>query len=436
MRPLPLLLLTSGCTVIPATLDISDEPLDQAVALSLDRLEATYAFTEHKQLDWDQARDELLPLAEAAMDEEEADEVLRHLVPHLPDAHVRLYNDDPTRDLCPGARATHGLTLSDLDDGRVIVVRADADSGLEPGDEVLAWGGLSVDQARDEVPLHCFPVGMATRERVAQVQLRLLTRAALDEEVEVRVLRDGVEHGLILEARPADDAEDVQAALGVGLPPVHADHGVLPEGFGYVYLGWEEVWITEHRFQRALAALSDTPGLVVDLRANDGGMERTAANVAGYFATELDFYETVTFLDNRSGQQVVMSEVWLEPQELYWGRPVAVLVDADTVSSGEGLAMLLSRQPQVRLFGFEGTAASFGSTGSTLLLPGGWRLEYPGGRSLDAQGEIQLDSDASMEGGVHPDLRVPWTEETRLAWGRGEDVVLEHAVAWLEEVSP
>ncbi len=222
----------------------------------------------------------------------------------------------------------------------------------------------------------------------------------------------------------------MRKALGLRSPEKLVDtssHGSI----GRIAVGWEETYLTEQRFQKALVGFSDKAALVVDLRANDGGMERTAANLAGIFANERQFYETVTFLNHRTGEQEVMSEVWVEPQEVYWGRPVAVLIDADTVSSGEGLTMLLARSPQVSVVGFEGTAASFGSTGSKILLPGGWELEFPGGRSMDRKGRIQLDSDATGEGGVLPDLRVPWTVENRVAHEAGQDVVLHAALDFL-----
>jgi carboxyl-terminal processing protease len=417
-----------ACAVLPAKVDLRDQPIDVAIERTLDRLEATYAFTDHKQLDWDAARRELLPMARSAQSEEAIDNVIRHLVPWLPDAHVLLFNDDADRDLCPAARASLGLVLSDTDSGPVIIA-ASSDPGLLPGDAVIRWQGLPIEAAIETAPLHCFPIGAATLDRRRQAALRTLERAATGETVTFEVVRGG--QPLRVELQGAPDTTNIREAFRVQSPETLLQSETLPGGVAYIALGWEETWVAETRFQRALASHAEAPALVLDLRDNDGGMERTAANIAGFFTRERTFYETVTFLNNRTLEQVVMSQVWMEPQELYWARPVAVLVDADTVSSGEGLAMLLARAPQVEVVGFEGTAASFGSTGSGVRLPGGWTLNYPGGQSLDASGAIQLDSDETLQGGVHPTLRVPWTVDNRVRHAAGEDVVLEAALAHL-----
>lgn len=432
-RTVPWLLLgTAGCPVIPARLDLSDEPIDEAVRLGLDHLERSYSFTEHKGVDWAAVRQDLGPLAEDARGSEEEAHVLRNLVPYLPDAHVQLFNEDPGADLCPESRASYGVALSQLDDGRVIVA-APGGTGLVAGDEVTAWGGRPLAEALEQTPFWCFPLGAATHERRREVQLRLLARGPVGASVVVSVLRDGSSEHTVLTTQ--HDTDDVREAFGIELPQTLLESRLLPSGLAYVAVGWEETYLAETRFQRALVAMREAPGLIVDLRHNDGGMDMAAANIAGMFSRTTTFYETVTFFNNRTSEQEVIAELWMEPQEVYWGRPTAVLIDGDTVSSGEGLAFLLARQPQVEVFGFEGTAASFGSTGSRITFPGGWVLSFPGGRSLDRRGRIQLDSDHTLEGGVHPTRRVPWTEENRVRHYAGEDVVLEHAVSWLLQVT-
>jgi len=418
--------LVSGCAVIPSTVDYSELPIDKAIARTLDHLDEGYSFTEHKALDWQAERERLNPEAEEAASNEDIDRVIRQLVTTMPDSHVQLWNDDTKRDLCPEAEASYGIALSDLDDGRVIVTAASGE--LEPGDEVLYWNGLSVDDAAGAVAFHCFPVGVATDDRIRQVQLQLLTRDLADATSQIRVSRDGEELEVALTATP--DTDDVLVAMGLERPDTLITREMLRKNVGYIRVGWEETYITEQRFQKALVALDreGAVGLVIDLRGNDGGMERTAANLAGYFTDRRWFYETVTFYNNRTGEQSEISEVWVEPQEVRWRKPVAVLVDANTVSSGEGLSMMFDRFAHVQVVGFEGTSASFGSTGSKVRLARGWTLHFPGGRSLDAEGRIQLDSDHTMRGGVYPNVRVPWTADNRIAHANGEDVALDLAI--------
>jgi carboxyl-terminal processing protease len=54
------------------------------------------------------------------------------------------------------------------------------------------------------------------------------------------------------------------------------------------------------------------------------------------------------------------------------------------------------------------------------------------GASLDENGRIQVDSNASLIGGVAPTVRVPMNEETLARAMAGEDVQLAYAVDWLK----
>lgn len=435
MRPTTIgwMLLLTGCPVTPKAVDFSDLEPEVAVASSLDHLELAYSFTEHKQLDWASARETLLPLAAVATTAAAEADVYRRLTTLMPDAHVQFFNDDPGVDLCPQAAHGYGVTLADLDDGRVIVANAGTSEQLVPGDQVVSWNGVPIQDARLTVAFQCFPLGAATNARIRQVQLRVLERGPVGGQASVEVLRGATTVEAILTA--VADTTDVRVAFGIELPEVLLAQRTLPSGMGYIAVGWEETYLAQTRFQRALAQHREAPGLVVDLRNNDGGMDQPAAVIAGLFSTETFFYETITFLNNQTFEQEEIAQLWVEPQAVYWGRPTAVLVDANTVSSGEGLAMLLAKMPQVEVFGFEGTAASFGSTGSSIDLPGGWKLRFPGGRSLDVNGAIQLDSDETLEGGVSPTHRIPWTEDNWIRHHRGDDVVLEAATTWLQEVT-
>ena len=70
--------------------------------------------------------------------------------------------------------------------------------------------------------------------------------------------------------------------------------------------------------------------------------------------------------------------------------------------------MIFNRLPRARsqVVGFEGTAASFAMAGGTATFPGGL-LNFPYGRSLDENKQIQLDSNVNLVGGVLPTERIP-----------------------------
>jgi len=66
-------------------------------------------------------------------------------------------------------------------------------------------------------------------------------------------------------------------------------------------------------------------------------------------------------------------------------------------------------------------------------MPLGQYLFFPDGASLDKNGVIQVDSNASLVGGVAPQVRVPVNEDTIARSMAGEDVQLTYAVKWLDE---
>ena len=104
---------------------------------------------------------------------------------------------------------------------------------------------------------------------------------------------------------------------------------------------------------------------------------------------------------------------------------VAVLIDVDTRSSGEGFPLLVQRLRQGRTVDIYGTNGSFGMCCAIIDLPEDLALQYPGGQSRDANHNIQLDSNHALQGGVLPDVRVPLNWDTVYAMVvDGEDIVL------------
>jgi carboxyl-terminal processing protease len=176
-------------------------------------------------------------------------------------------------------------------------------------------------------------------------------------------------------------------------------------------------------------------GVILDARGNFGGADKLVPLVMGWFVGRRQFYEQVSFYDDRTGrfERAPSGTLWAEPREPAIRGPIAVLVDQQCASSGEGLALIARRRPGGHVVGFYGTYGSFGMSGAEIRLPGGLTVGYPNGRSLDINGAIQLDSDWRLEGGVVPDVRVPVTlENARAQFKDGRDVVLEAAVALMK----
>jgi carboxyl-terminal processing protease len=176
--------------------------------------------------------------------------------------------------------------------------------------------------------------------------------------------------------------------------------------------------------------------VVVDVRANTGGQDEIVPRVTSFFQAHPRIYEIAGMFDaaTHGFRPHPETAVRVLPRPPRWTRRVAVLINADTFSAGEGIPLALQGLPNVGVFGWRGTQGSFGVGEKTVHLPDGLDLTFPQGRSLDGAGRIQIDGDAAGRGGIQPDHRVPLDEAVFEAnFVHGRDAVLEAAVRWIEE---
>jgi carboxyl-terminal processing protease len=223
------------------------------------------------------------------------------------------------------------------------------------------------------------------------------------------------------------------------LPPV--ENGIiLPSGYGYLKINNEH---NDDNFpdpaltvQEAVQLFVDyqVPGIILDVRGNQGGDDKLVPQYVGYFFNQRDLYEKITIYFQPLNIFIKRpSPLWIEPLEPHYGGPVVVLIDNATFSSGEGIPMAIQRLPQGVIIGFYDTYGSFGMNGGLIQLPEGLTLHFPDGQSVDTQGVIQLDTNEAMQGAVAPTVRLPMTEETvRALFVEKEDVLLDFAVQYLD----
>jgi carboxyl-terminal processing protease len=112
------------------------------------------------------------------------------------------------------------------------------------------------------------------------------------------------------------------------------------------------------------------------------------------------------------------------------------MVSPDTISSGEGVPNVFTRSGKGAVVSFYGSNGAYGMNNFQAALPLGLYILFPDGASLDRNGTIQVDSNASLTGGVRPTVRVPLNEETLARAMAGEDVQLTYAMDWLESHQP
>ncbi|MEW9107490.1 S41 family peptidase, partial [Paenibacillus sp.] len=115
---------------------------------------------------------------------------------------------------------------------------------------------------------------------------------------------------------------------------------------------------------------------------------------------------------------------------IYNGK-IAILINSQTISTGEGLPLVLKGLPNVKIIGLTPTNGSFGVVTNAIAInmPEGFTVRLPDGRSLNQHYEIQGDSDYSGNGGVVPDIQIPLNRNTFIAkYVDGIDLELEYAM--------
>jgi carboxyl-terminal processing protease len=467
--------------VLPATEDFSALSWAGAFAELHAKMQREYAFTGWKRIDWPALYAEYAP--QVARAQWAADEVafyltLRRYTLELRDGHVGVkpYSDEALATIsAAGARAEGGFGLvpARLENGHVVAAWVQpggpaARAGIKTGARLLRWRGRPMDAALTSVDTAlspCYP----TDARLDRERLRFLARAPIGAHRTV-VFRNRGTHR-VRNARltaVADDrltltmTDERSTLVTDGWPEKVVTHEILPGNVGYVRVRFEldlpaevpgDHTPTLEQFRQAIHEFIEAgvSGVVVDVRRNSGGSDKMVAEMMSSFYDERSFYEYAEWfntatglweiwdLDEWTGEPLAPGVgVWIEPGTEQYAGPVVALVDNACVSSGEGVALGIRRLANGRTVGFHGTDGSFGMVGDSALLPAGFAVSWPYGRSLNAAKVVQLDSRptrSGWRGGVAPDTRVPATLRNISRSLRGQDVVLEYGLAELARMA-
>jgi hypothetical protein len=126
----------------------------------------------------------------------------------------------------------------------------------------------------------------------------------------------------------------------------------------------------------AIDALSDSAGLVIDLRFSAGTNELLAEEVAGHFTEQKRSFMTSRTRNGPAHNDFAEPTEWyIEPGKQHHRNPIVVLTNRYTMDAAEELLLALELLPQVIIMG-DTTAGAFSSM-LTRDLPNGWRFTLP-----------------------------------------------------------
>ena len=185
----------------------------------------------------------------------------------------------------------------------------------------------------------------------------------------------------------------------------------------------EDVAAANEAMGSALADLSDTAGIVIDVRANGGGWDAVSLAIATWFSGERTVAWTEQVRNGPAHDDLSPpQEVFVESArtEAYDG-PVVVLTSGSTFSAAETFVLAMRVRDRVTQLG-EATSGHLSDLVETCL-PNGWSLTLSGERYVAADGVL-------YEGvGVPPDVPVDFDPS---AFEQNRDTQLEAALTLLE----
>ena len=431
-------------TLIPfGAEDYRDESWAEAFEGLHTTLRQRYAFGEWKRINWDALHTEHQPnvvAAERSGDERAYYVALREYIYNLPDGHVSIYGDVHDEAERAAIGGGFGFAVLQLDDGRVIthILRANgpaADAGIAWGAEILEWNSQLIREAVQAVSTLWASRPPATLQNVSLAQHQLLTRAPIGAERTVTFRNPGESETRKVTLTAHDDRYWTleRSVYGQPAPSEAVEFRVLKGGIGHLKVAALEpspkipdpVEAVEQAVQHVLE--ENVQALIIDVRGNRGGLDTMVPTMMSYFTPGRLHYEDIAYY-NTWVNTLTLASLYVRPNDQQFTKPVTVLIDHRTKSTGEGFGLVAKALPNANVVGMRGTDGSFGMVSASVSLPTGIEVAYPWGQSLGQNGVVQLDSNHLLEGGVQPDLLVPLTfERAKAIYLDGDDVVLGFA---------
>lgn len=396
------------------------------------RVYRTYYDTTFNGVDWHAVRSELRPEAEAAGTLPALRGVIGDMVGRLGDSHFAVLPAEAADALDPdsitGEAGEPGHVGAELRvvAGELVVVRVEPDSpadraGVRPG-----WVLEAVDTAPAARYLAVIEE-MTGDERLAEARVAWAAETRLDGRVgdtlSVR-FRDESDEPVEVRMRPLP-VPGTPVKFG-NMPTMisRLQTEEVPTAGGCVGVIRFNVWMAPimPEFEDAMLGLDHCHGTVIDLRGNPGGMAGMIMGVSGYFLDEIRPLGRMITRDSElrlvsMPRRVTRDGKPMQPDT----RPLAVVIDGQSMSTSELFAGGLQSVGRARVFGL--TSGGQALPAMMMRLPTRDVLMYVFANYLDPDG-------TRIEGrGVVPDEHVPLTREDLI---EGRDAALDAAVRWIE----
>jgi len=377
-------------------------------------------FDQVSALDWDKVLEEYKPKVKAAQTAAEYYNVLQEMMALLKDGHTDFWSPFFFN---PFYRSIPPLQLRSIEGQTIIttVIKGDPDIqayGLQPGMEVIAINGKSINEVLKEVMVY---ISASTSQALELKSYQQLLMGYKGTYINLTV-KDAKGNKRSVKLKRKVNFREMLCYLGIFCDLVESHY--LEDKIGYIHI---RNFITEgvvKEFDQALNKLMETEGLILDLRSTLGGNSRYSFSVAGRLIDEA--IPGFKILINKTGK-INESELpmikTIKPGGKPYFKPVVVLVDAGTVSATEDALVGLHYSRRVVIVG----EATCGSAGQPVFI----KLPCEGKARICASICAYPDGKPFVGVGIIPDVKVYPTID---GISSGKDEVLEKGIEIVKEL--
>jgi len=369
---------------------------------------------------WQEVHQRYLPLVGAAKDDKEFYSIVDRMTAELHDAHTRFSSPEQWENHKKHQGVSIGFRAGYVED-KVVVLDVFPDSnaahaGIQPGMTVTRLDGQPIAERLAEATPKVLP---SSTERVTK--LRILST----------VFAGSLETPFVASLEGANGSSfDVKFARQTLSTEPRVTAAKLSSGFGYIRFDEFHPSLGKD-FKAAVENLRPTPGLILDLRSNRGGVGATLEAMATIFFDSKTLFERrmsrkqVT-ASERDGHRTEETQVFVGKNgaQIYSG-PVVILVSEYSASATEVFSAGMQDSGRAKLVGSPSCGCVLGITHDRVM---------KGGGVLEISEVLWFSpKDRKLEGqGVIPDrVAVPTIASLR----EKRDLVLEEGEKMLQELA-
>jgi carboxyl-terminal processing protease len=383
-------------------------------------IDAHYYDPEFGGVEWQEVHQRYLPLVKAAKDDKDFYPIVDRMSAELHDAHTRFSSPEQWENRKKHQGVSVGFRAGYVED-KVVVLDVFPDSnaahaGIQPGMIVTALDGRPIAERLAEAAPKVLP---SSTERVTK--LRILSN----------VFAGSLETPFNANLERANGSSfDVKFARQILSTEPRVTATKLSSGFGYIRFDEFHPLLVKD-FRAAVENLRTTPGLILDLRGNRGGVGATLEAMARLFFDSKTLFERrmsrkqVT-ASERDGHRTKETQVFVGKSggQVYSG-PLVILVSEYSASAAEVFAAGMQDSGRAKLVGSPSCGCVLGITHDRVM---------KGGGVLEISEVLWFSpKDRKLEGeGVIPDrVAVPTIASLR----EKRDLVLEAGEKMLQELA-